>query len=329
MRSIKKLIPIKVKSPISIFLKEFGKYPFRLVLDHVCCAYIQEGGKVSQKIRKRIYELVRENTLDYLDSKYGHIVSRMMGTYNPGRQPKEQMVWVFWWQGEKNAPSIVKKCIDSIRRNASKMQVQVIDATNYQKFVSIPNHIIQKRDKGIISFTHFSDYYRMALLAFRGGLWIDASVYMKNSLQSRVYDMPIYTIKNPDRENINISNWEWTVGVIGGWAGNSLFCTVELLLQEYWKNNDHIVDYYLFDYMIRLVVNRSIALQKEMSNIPVNNSDFMYLQSHLSDAANKYMKQYHAQQTVFYKVSWKSTYPLKTTTGEDTVYKQWLLEKDE
>lgn len=326
MKTVKELFPLKIKSPAAVFLREYGKLPFRLVWDHVRRTYIEEGGKVSPKTKKRIYQSVHTDTLRYLDAQYGHIVSKVTKKYIAGEKPEEQVIWVFWWQGEENAPDIVKRCITSIRRNAHGMQVHVIDSENYQNYVSVPPHITQKRNAGIISFTHFSDYYRMALLAAHGGVWIDASVYLKDELPSDIHNSPLYTVRNPGEDITNVSNWEWSVSIIGGWKGNTLFRSVELLLKKYWKTNDNLVDYFLFDYLIRLVFDQCDKMREDITNIPPSNFDFMYLQNHLCEAAHKYIKEFYAQDTFVYKISWKGTYPVKTPDGSDTVYARWLSE---
>ena len=63
-------------------------------------------------------------------------------------------VWVCWWQGEKEAPAIVKRCIDSIRRNARGHSIIVITEQNYKNFVSFPEWIEEKK-RNYISYTLF------------------------------------------------------------------------------------------------------------------------------------------------------------------------------
>lgn len=326
MNILKKLVPTKIKSPIALFFREVGKCPLRLVWGHMRRAYIEDAGTVSQETREKIYHDVHMVTLRYLDNKYGNLISKNTEHYISGTKLKEPIVWVFWWQGEANAPDIIKRCIASIRRNARGMNVRIIDSENYQKFVSVPEHILKKLDSGIISFTHFSDYYRMSLLAAHGGMWIDASVYVKGQLPQDINDMPIYTVRNPGGDMTNISNWEWTVGVIAGWKGNTLFCSVKELMDEYWKEHDFLVDYFLFDYMIRLVVSKCEELYLEICKIPTNNTSFMYLQNHFGEPADACTNEFLSLETVLYKTSYKGVYPKVTEDGKETVYLRWLLD---
>lgn len=324
MNWLKKMIPLQLKSPVSVFFRELGKYPLDLVYKHALRTYVEEGGRVAGLQKEKIYRDVHKATLAYLDAQYGAMMECHTTDYVSGEKSREPVIWIFWWQGEECAPDIVKRCISSVRQNASGVKVCVIDSGNFGEYVSVPQHIMQKLEQGKISFTHFSDYYRMALLASHGGMWIDASLYAKGQLPREIFDLPVWSVRNPSGIFTNVSNWEWTVGAIAGWKGNTLFCTVEKLLNAYWKANDRVVDYFLLDYMMRLVVGGCAGLQKELAEIPANNPDFMYLQEHLTDPAEIYMDEFYGQDTVLYKISWKNSYPQVTADGKQTVYAKWL-----
>lgn len=325
MRAIKKMIPLWIKATISVFITEIGRWPINIVLVHMWRSFAQNGG-CGEKGKRRAERAVQKATYAWLKKQYGHLAADISNDYSVGEPVQNAPIWVFWWQGEESAPDIVKRCIASFRRNAFGKPICVIDATNYSDYVSVPPHIIKKMEAGIISLTHFSDYFRMALLAAHGGIWIDASLYLKGALPEGYENMPIYTVRNPGGDATNISNWEWTVGVISGWKGNTLFSTTEKLLSTYWETNDRIIDYFLFDYMIRVVVDHCNDLFRDISAIPANNSSFMYLQNHLCEAADIYMDHFYSQDTVLYKISWKMDYPRITPGGKETMYSRWLTD---
>lgn len=87
-------------------------------------------------------------------------------------------VWTSWLQGENAAPKIVKKAINSIRKNFKNKKVIVIDKDNMDDYVKLPVWIMEKWQKGIISNAHFSDILRTYLLLEYGGIWVDATVEM-------------------------------------------------------------------------------------------------------------------------------------------------------
>lgn len=322
---IKKYIPLWIKCPVFIFLKEVGKIPLQLVLAHMYYGFIDSKKNNNEEIKKKVYNIARGKTYKYLKNRYKKLVLNL--TQNPelGIEVDNASIWIFWWQGEQNAPDIVKNCISSIKRNSGKHPVKIVDSTNYQEFVDIPEHIEKKFDKGIISVTHFSDYYRMSLLERHGGLWIDGSIFVKEQMEDDYFKMPLFSICNPGKDEMNISNWEWTVGVIGGWKGNTLFYAVRKLLEAYWKDYNLTMDYFVFDYMIKMVYENCEFLRTMIQKIPENNSHFYYLQDHADMPFDADINEVELKSdTIFYKISWKGKYLLKTSEGKDTVYSKWL-----
>lgn len=317
---LKRCSPLWVKAPIAVLLKETGKWPFGLVFAHMQRSFAESGGCGEEGLY-RAWKGVQRKTYQYIKNKYGQFVEDQ--EISLGVPEANPPIWVFWWQGEENAPLLIQRCIQSIRRHASGHPVKVVDQHNYMDFVSLPPHILQKREAGIISLTHFSDILRMALLAEYGGLWLDATIYVTGSLE-RAFQGELFTVRNPNPEDENISHWEWSVFAMGGSAGCSLFSKVRDLLYKYWQDNDFLVDYYVFDYMVRLVVDNCPAIRETLNEIESNNRDIYYYQQHFSESADQYTE----KDTWLYKLSWKGSYDIVTPTGEETLYGRWLRESE-
>ena len=70
-------------------------------------------------------------------------------------------IWLMWWQGEENAPEIVKRCIESVRLNAGNHDIIIITKNNYSDYINIPNYVIEKyfnsqKDKSILNAISFT-----------------------------------------------------------------------------------------------------------------------------------------------------------------------------
>ena len=85
------------------------------------------GYKESDAVKKRLLRK-HETVLKYLENKFGDFYA----AYDY-RAPLPEVdlalknkIWMCWWQGEENAPEIVRACIDSVRRNAGEHEVIVI-----------------------------------------------------------------------------------------------------------------------------------------------------------------------------------------------------------
>lgn len=317
---MKKYLPLWLKAPLAVLKTEFKKWPAGLVCAHMLRAFAESGG-CEKKGKQRVWHYVQDQTYRYLSKHYGHRVENQNCTL--GERAEGTPVWIFWWQGEQTAPTLVQQCIQSIRRQAGNRPVHVVDQHNYHDFVTIPDHIERKRESGIISLTHFSDFLRMALLARHGGLWLDATIFASAPLDT-CFAGDLFTVRNPGFEKENISRWEWSVFAIGGNAGCSLFVQVRDLLSAYWEDNDRLVDYYVFDYMVRLVVDNCPGIQNALESVEPNNPNTYFYQQHFNDTADLLPP----DDTWLYKLSWKGTYNTITPAGEETVYGRWLRETE-
>ena len=224
-------IPIWIKEPIYLFCTEVGKIPVKAAYYHAICNYADNRGIDLEKTQN-IYRKRQRYIYEYLYNQYGNILHDLK--YTDGEKQFNAPIWVFWWQGEDVAPELVKLCIKSIRLNAGNHPVHIITKDNYKEFTSIPEKNKQKLEDGRITLTHFSDILRMNLIAYNGGFWVDSTIFCSKKIEERIFDQPIYTGRNPNKDFKNISNWEWTGFAISGWKGNGLFVAAVGIHESAW-----------------------------------------------------------------------------------------------
>lgn len=179
---------------------------------------------------KSISALVRTHAFKQLKRQYLNFVEN----FEPSKKQRLNCnkVWICWFQGIENAPDIVKKCVDSIKKNINDREIVIITKENYSKYVTLPDYIIDKWEKGIISNAHFSDILRIELLIEHGGLWLDATTYCTGAV-------PDY-IDNSDLFVYNTDYWHNSTLIMGNWlmGAKSHSPILELtqdLLYSYWK----------------------------------------------------------------------------------------------
>lgn len=217
-----------------------------------------------KKFRKEKSLLAEQKYL----AKYLYVLNQVNKT--PTTNSSSRVIWVCWFQGEKNAPDIVKKCLASIRKNANGCKVIVIDNDNIKKFADIPLYIYQKWQKKLITPMQFSDILRATLLANHGGIWIDATVFLTAPLNRFFIDEDFFCMRSHGiYENVN-----W---IIGSCAQNPLISAEKLFLYEYWKKETKLIDYFLyplaFDFLIKNDKDLSLLWQK----VPEMYEDNCYL----------------------------------------------------
>ena len=79
----------------------------------------------------------------------------------------------------------------SIKKNNN---VILIDLTNYNSYVDIPEFIIEKFHKKTITPTHFSDILRFALMSKHGGIRIDSTYLILDKFPESVFTKVFFTL---------------------------------------------------------------------------------------------------------------------------------------
>ena len=237
-------------------------------------------------------------------------------------------IWVCWWQGEENAPILVQKCIESIRKSAKNHVVTVITEDNYRDFVNIPDWFIDKFDKGILSRTNFSDLLRVSLLAQYGGMWLDSTFFCTADTDLDMYfKYDLWSIKRPDYLHCSIAS--------GYFAGYSLQCSYEQryifavirdFFLHYWQNSKMLIDYLLIDYMIVLAQKYDQRIENLFESIVPNNpfcDDLLWL---LNEKFDSQKWKELTKNTYLYKLSWKYSF-VEELDGEKTFYAKLIENK--
>ena len=171
-----------------------------------------------------------------------------------------------WYQGIKNAPPIVQSCMQSILLNRATHPVILLDKSNIDKYVQLPDYINQKFKSGVITITHFSDIVRMYLLKRYGGYWIDSTYLITTPL---TYDNYTYfTLKLRHCYKGALTKCIW--------AGNFMTMPKESYLStyaynaflHYWKNYNKLIDYFLIDYIIKIAYDNIKEFNDLFPKIP-------------------------------------------------------------
>ena len=83
-----------------------------------------------------------------------------------------------YWHSEQIPPS-VKKCIDSWKRHVKNYTIHVINEKNLQKYI---NKSLLKKIKNGYTHQQRADLIRLEVLKHTGGFWLDATIYLNQSL---------------------------------------------------------------------------------------------------------------------------------------------------
>lgn len=233
-------------------------------------------------------------------------------------EKNENNIFVCWFQGESNAPDIVRSCIKSIRKAAPvNSNVIVLNEDNMFDYVKIPTVIVEKYKKGFITKTNFSDILRFGLLSQRGGAWMDSTIFCRDIINPELFNYEIYSIKNSNYDKFNIARRKWTSYF---WFAkqNSYFARrVFQFFCSYWEKYDSLIDYFLVDHIIYFLYKNDPLCKEMLDSIPVNNPNVSYLKDELSNEFNLDKWNNLQKDTYFFKLDWKA----KISNEENSFYK--------
>jgi hypothetical protein len=292
-------------------------------------------------LKPNVARLKHHAILNYLQKCYTGIIEQFKNKSNienPSISPSST-IWVSWWDGEDSMPALVKACYNSIKRYSVKHPVQLITKYNFKNYITIPEFILEKVEKKVITITHFSNIIRANLLYDHGGIWLDSTILALKDIS--LDNLPFYTLKAPamksvsvtltrfaglcnkeaslDLHSVNPQISRWSGFLFAGNKGNIIFDYMRHILYAYWKDHDDQIDYLLYDYTIALGYDNIPFMKNMIDNVPCSYSEKFELDKNMNI---EYSEENFSifLSTPFHKLAWKVKYNTHTKDGKLTNY---------
>lgn len=214
-------------------------------------------------------------------------------------------IFVCWLQGIENAPEIVKYCYKKLLENSNGHEVILITKENILNTVHFPNYIMDKLEKGIISYTYFSDLLRTALLYCYGGIWIDATVFLTTPIDNNIFSFDFFSIKKNNYSPYYIPKGKWAIYFIAGKKECRTLALTNHLLCSFWKQNDIQIDYFLTDHIINFCYENDRIVKSQIDSIPVSNNDVDFFKNRYDAPFEPNRWKQATKNTSIFKLSWK------------------------
>ena len=281
---------------------------------------------VKRESFKRIYPVVLKKIEPYLSERYFRFLQKRKEYYagQTFEHHRSKIVWFCWLQGLENAPEMVKTCYASLQQHLLDREIKVIDNNNWRDYIGLPEHIVRKWEKGWIPAANFSDLLRLELLIRYGGTWIDSTVLCTGfgtheTQESQKYmdaDLFVFQYTPPGTtKGISISNW-----FITACTNNEVLMVLRDMLQEYWKDYDCMIDYYIFHLFFEMVARE---FPEQVVAMPYGNSmDSLVLLHHWEEAFNQKKWDRLTRQVCFHKLAFRVS---NETKKDKNNYYNWII----
>lgn len=288
---------------------------------HTLCAFLclYRPSRFLYKESLKKHEFV----LSYLRKDLCDVINRYKSIDEltlPVSTSRRNTIWTIWWQGEGNAPSLVKACIKSMRDNANGAEVIVVDKDNCSSYVDIPGYIFEKQEKGEICMAVLSDIIRFHLLERYGGLWLDSTIYVARPIPSEYFALPFFSQHTkPQPMTCWVQNNAYHIFVVGSREHGKLVSFTKDMFLEYWKNHDIAVDYLCTDYFFMLAYQEFADVKAEIDGLPWSSERLYDLVRMLDKPFEENEFDRLKSECIFSKLDWHRKYRT-TKKGRKTYY---------
>lgn len=229
-------------------LLEYARMGIGLRVLHHALLYL-----VGKESRDTAYAYIKEAVNKKLNERYLPYLKERKAYYDSQQLPqtRSNKVWTCWLQGFDKAPEIVRVCQESLKRQLKPDRELIqLDDTNYQQYVTLPTHVVERYKRGQMPPAHFSDILRLELLTRYGGTWMDASILCTGRHHApEMLDSDLFIFQQ-------IVYGDWTFHGISNWfitscTNNRLLLVLRDLLCKYWSDYSVTLNYYIFHSFFR------------------------------------------------------------------------------
>lgn len=175
----------------------------------------------------------------------------------------KKYAWSCWWQGMEKSPDIIKACINSQRRHLPKeVELIVITRNNYRDYVDFPGYLLDKVEDGRVTLTTFSDVIRACLLYKYGGIWLDSTILLTESLPLDFWYYDLFTLRE----------FRYCLPFMGGKPGQKFYQFLMEGFFYYYGKYEYTKYYLLVTYLLDIAMNKYPDIQEKYNKLPVKSA---------------------------------------------------------
>lgn len=184
-------------------------------------------------------------------------------------------VFAIWWQGEETMPEVVKLCIASQRQAFSdeRFDYYLITKDNLADFLTLPQYIWDRVADETINLTHLSDIIRVGLLKEHGGMYLDATFFLPNTLPDHVFERSFFTLKkknSPEMLRRHVAQGRWMCNFWFIQSQHVLFSFMYDAYLTYYRKQTILMDFYLLDYLLDLAYRGLSEVREQFDTLPLS-----------------------------------------------------------
>ncbi len=194
-----------------------------------------------------------------------------------------KVIWTCWFQGQANAPELVRKCLTSWKDQNPGWDFRCLDARTALRYAPFLANI--DLNSRTLTAASLSDILRISLLHEFGGVWADATVFCNRPIDEwlpPLFGEGFFAFDRPAPGRM-LSSWflaaEPGCPAIAEWAR---------AVYDYWSARETADDYFWFHRLFQSVCESNLRVARLWERVPKISADGPHRIQHLgmlSDAA--------------------------------------------
>jgi hypothetical protein len=177
-------------------------------------------------------------------------------------------IWTCWFQGRKNAPPLVRSCLNSWERYNPNWDLRCLDSSSVERYVPLSQYI--DLNKKTLTAASLSDVLRILLLHEFGGLWVDATLLCNRPLDDWLPEVMgegffAFAAPAPGRP---LASWFLSADtnhhLISAWCRQTV---------AYWSDRTATDDYFWFHHLFREMIRSDLQAAEAWSRVPKISAD--------------------------------------------------------
>ena len=312
-----------LKKVINIFVKFFYDWKhfwFKIAHYNFWCEYpfiVILPSKLWNKVKLKKFKLI----YSFLDKKYCDFINEYK-TKEVKTWINTKRIWMIRWQWEDNMPEIVKICYNNLKKYNCGFEVTLLTKENYKDYIDLPDFILEKVSKGLVSLTHLADISRMKLLSLYWWMGVDATVFMGSDVLKGFSDINLNT-SYPLKWNKKNYVFDKRSVFFIWWKTNRLFSFVYDFFMQYLGEYDRLINYFFMDYVIHIAYNHFDDVKRDIDACTIKNEEVYTLYDIFNEKYDE-KKYKEVLKNWFFKLSFKRKLDTKTADWEMTNYWKFL-----
>lgn len=198
-------------------------------------------------------------------------------TFKPKKElDGKKIIWQYWHNGtdEQSIPELIKICFDSVDKYKSDYDVIRLSDKNVAEYIDIPDFVLEKRKNNPkFKIPFFSDLVRLILLKTYGGVWLDATIFLTDTLPQQYAGLEYFLFQRSDEElhkdywvKIGTGYYSWLPdfkvnslnSVIFGKQSSEVLGSLLDIMLYFWKKSETFSYYFTFQVMYNEIITRKL-----------------------------------------------------------------------